>query len=383
MRIEKRNAKKAKNGFTYRVKIDYFDEYGIKQTYSKSGFATKKEARAHGVEIEHELQTKGTLKKECAKTLSDCFLEAMELEKHHLARTTVIHYTHIFENHIKKEQIAQIPIDKIKYTMLQAHFNRLGHQGKTLVNSQKCIFSRAFKHALKCGYIQENPMHDIKITYAEAKKETHVLTYEELDQVIGCFLDLRGSFRKYVYCVATYCGYYLGLRVTEIFALEKSDFDFENDLVYISKKLESRRLKKSEMYLTERMKTKGSKAVLPIPEPLKEILLQWFDYNPYDLVCCDENGDFLPEISYEVRCRKIGEKLGFSFHPHCLRHTYITNIVRSGCDIKTASKLARHSNVQTTLNVYTHTDEDTKKGAIDKVFGHSDTNFAPNSESLN
>lgn len=37
MRIERREAKKAKNGYTYRVKINYIDEYGIKQTYSKGG----------------------------------------------------------------------------------------------------------------------------------------------------------------------------------------------------------------------------------------------------------------------------------------------------------------------------------------------------------
>lgn len=80
MRIEKRAAKKAKNGVTYRVKIDYEDEYGVKQTYSKGGFATKKEARIHGEEMDYKLRN-GLYKKESNKTLAECFLEAMELEK--------------------------------------------------------------------------------------------------------------------------------------------------------------------------------------------------------------------------------------------------------------------------------------------------------------
>lgn len=383
MRIEKRKAKKAKNGFTFRVKIDYTDEYGIRQTYSKSGFATKKEARAHGIEIEHELQTNGSLKKECAKTICDCFLEAMDLEKSRLSRSTSIHYEGIFEKHVKPARIANIPIGQITYTMLQAHFNDLGSQSRPLVSAQKSIFNRAFRHALKCGYIQDNPMHDITIVYQSSEKETHVLTEDELEQVIDYLLAIHSRFRKYAYCIATYCGYYLGLRVTEIFALEKSDFDFEKDVVYISKKVESRGLRGSEKYMTENMKTESSRAVLPVPAPLKEILLQWFAYNPYDLVCCDEDGALISETTYEAQCRSIGKKMGFRFHPHCLRHTYITNIVRSGCDIKTASKLARHSNVQTTLNIYAHTNEEAKKDAINKVFGGTDTKNAPNLKSMN
>lgn len=77
------------------------------------------------------------------------------------------------------------------------------------------------------------------------------------------------------------------------------------------------------------------------------------------------------------------KKLDFDFHPHCLRHTYITNIVRSGCDIKTASKLARHSDVKTTLNIYTHSSEESKIEAINNVFGNKSPKNAPNPNILN
>ncbi|WP_305154443.1 site-specific integrase, partial [uncultured Dubosiella sp.] len=369
MRIEKRKAKKAKKGVTYRIKVDYIDEYGIKRTYSKSGFETKKEAREHGIEIEHELQEKGTLTKECSKTLNDCFLESMELEKDRLARNTVIHYMDTFKNHVKDEKIAQLPISKLNYTMIQRHFNGLSYQGKSLVTTQKNIFNRAFKHAVKSGYIHDNPMANVEVSYAKSKKETYVLTESDLERIVEYFLSINTHFNRYSYCMVMYCGYYLGLRLTEILALEKSDFDFDNDVVYISKKLETRHLKKDEMYITDEMKTSGSKAVLPIPAPLKTILLEWFAFNPYDLVCCCEDGSVISEQTFRTRCMKAKEKTGIDFHPHSLRHTYITNIVRSGCDIKTASKLARHSNVQTTLDVYAHTDESTKKDAINKVFG--------------
>lgn len=39
---------------------------------------------------------------------------------------------------------------------------------------------------------------------------------------------------------------------------------------------------------------------------------------------------------------------------HCLRHTYVTEVVRSGATVKEAQTLARHSSPQWTLQIYAH-----------------------------
>lgn len=51
-----------------------------------------------------------------------------------------------------------------------------------------------------------------------------------------------------------------------------------------------------------------------------------------------------------------------------LRHTLITNLYKSGVDVKTTQELARHSNINTTLNVYTHLEENSKKDTLNNVF---------------
>ena len=38
---------------------------------------------------------------------------------------------------------------------------------------------------------------------------------------------------------------------------------------------------------------------------------------------------------------------------HALRHTFITNMMKSGVNPKTAQALARHSTIDLTMNVYT------------------------------
>jgi integrase len=46
--------------------------------------------------------------------------------------------------------------------------------------------------------------------------------------------------------------------------------------------------------------------------------------------------------------------LDFKVSPHILRHTYITDLILSGVNIKLVQYLAGHEKVDTTLNIYTH-----------------------------
>ena len=372
MRIDKRKSKTARNGYVYRVRIDYTDEYGIRSTYTKSGFKTKKEAIDHGHEMETRFASNDFLETKKVATLSDCLLEAMELQKDSLSRNTWIHYMNVFNNHIKGTKIASCPVSKLNYNLIQRHFNTLADQSKSMVDTQKSLFSKALIHARRCGYITQNPMPLIELKFKEPEEEKEdILSYSDLERIIDYMIEPRPNkiqFNGYSYAVATYIGYYLGLRIGEILALEKEDFDLDGGFVEVHRKVESIALRKKDQFATERMKTKGSKAKLPVPKPLIEILEAWFAYDPFDLVCPDANGDYILQAVYRKHCRKAGDKIGIDFHPHLLRHTYVSMIVASGADIKTASKLARHSNIQTTLQVYTHSSDQSKKDVVDKVF---------------
>ena len=52
---------------------------------------------------------------------------------------------------------------------------------------------------------------------------------------------------------------------------------------------------------------------------------------------------------------------------HGLRHTCCSLMLKEGNDIATISKTLGHSNISTTLNIYSHMIEDNKKKAIDSV----------------
>ena len=52
---------------------------------------------------------------------------------------------------------------------------------------------------------------------------------------------------------------------------------------------------------------------------------------------------------------------------HALRHTFITNVVKSGATVKESQILARHSKAELTLGVYTHICISDERRALDKM----------------
>lgn len=56
-----------------------------------------------------------------------------------------------------------------------------------------------------------------------------------------------------------------------------------------------------------------------------------------------------------------------SFTPHCLRHTFCTIMYEAGIDVLTAKEQMGHSDVKTTLAIYTHLDSQHKKKNVSKL----------------
>lgn len=63
---------------------------------------------------------------------------------------------------------------------------------------------------------------------------------------------------------------------------------------------------------------------------------------------------------------RLKKKTKINITPHMLRHTHATNLVRSGWDSSFVQKRLGHSSVQTTINVYTHLDQQSLKNAYKK-----------------
>lgn len=368
MSIREREGKK---GITYQVYFPYKNELGISCIYRKGGFNTKREAKAHETLLKAQIAKNGYLTQECELTLNHVFRDYFETFKNRkVSKATIKLYDNIYKNHIKQE-LGYYKIVKLKYPTLQKYFNECSNLSKGLQENIKKVLSNVFKYACKCCYIENNPVSLIDLTGIEPMKKKKTVTYQELEIVIETIKNRKcvDSFKNNSIIIALYIGYYTGLRLCETLALEKNDFDFINNEIHITKQLDCVGRKTKALKTTNKLKTISSNATIPLAEPLKEILVDWFNTNPYSHVICDIDGNYIYDGILKAVLTQVTKKIGIYFHFHMLRHTFISNLANNGVDPQIAKELARHSKINTTMDIYTHVNEDNQKQAINSVFG--------------
>lgn len=369
MAIRKRVSKKVKNGYVYEVNFTYKIN-GISYRYWKGGFKTKKEAQEHENLKRMEFANDMNRVQNCNKTLKEVYDEFMEIGSTEFQYNTIyntkktLHYWYGKDATIN---LGNIPIRDIGYRTLQQFFNKRSDCGKACNEDIKTALRRIFVYAIRSEYISSNPIEYVKVTGVENKKEKHVLTYDEFRLILR-ELKNKNTFEYDAISMAVVIGFYTGLRISEVMALQKDDFDFEENTIYVHRKLNYKGKKKKDIEAVEQMKSKSSKALIPLPDSLKQELELWFEMNPYQNVICDEEGDFLDPDCTGNRIRSISNKLGIPFHFHLLRHTYTTYLVNAHVDVKVAQELLRHANFNTTMSVYAHVDDKKKQNIVNEVF---------------
>jgi site-specific recombinase XerD len=75
------------------------------------------------------------------------------------------------------------------------------------------------------------------------------------------------------------------------------------------------------------------------------------------------------DISKYFKAVRLKAGLEKKFTPHILRHTYCTNLLKNGADIRYIKDLVGHQDIQTTAKYYVGVDRRTLRSVVDK-FGH-------------
>lgn len=381
MSIRKRKGKK---GDTYQVYFPYENELGVTCTYRKGGFKTKKEAEKHETLLKAQILKDGYLKVECKLTLNEVAKEYFELvAKTKLSKNTLKNYEIVYNHHLKPV-LGLYKIKNLKYPVIQKYFNTYSNLSIGVQSNIKNVLKNIFKYACKCCYVENNPISLVELTGAKLEKKKKTITFNELETIIETFKirKCHDKFKNESMIISIYIGYYTGLRICEVLALEKNDFDLINNTISVNKQLDCTGKRTDELVTTSIMKTKSSKAIIPLAEPLKEVLLKWFERNPYNHVICDVNGRYIHCNVLKLAINKVSKLSSIDFHFHMLRHTFISNLANNGVSPQIAKELARHSNINTTMDIYTHINEEAQREAIKQVFNAESVKKVSNSISL-
>ena len=256
---------------------------------------------------------------------------------------------------------AAVPITLIDKRILRGF---IADQAKKEANKRTIVrrissLRSFFKFAFREQFIRENPMEELDSPKLE-KRIPYSLSYEEVQKLFDqpdarTYLGLRDR------CIMELF-YSSGLRVSELVALNRLDFDPQNLLV--------------------RLKGKGKKErVIPITKNAADWIVAYLTHEERHrdmdghLSEVDPEAIFLNKLGTRLTSRSVDRNfdkyltasgLAGKVTPHTIRHTIATHWLENGMDLKTIQVLLGHSSLATTT-IYTHVSTKLKKEVYDKA----------------
>ena len=354
-------------------KWSYYFSYkqdGKYKKKEKGGFRTKKEAETALREVLQQYEKQGFVQNNPTNTLQeyiDYWYDTVAVT--YLKYNTLTLYKRTIKNHIKNE-LGFIKINNINPATLQKYFSE---KQKTLSNSSvnaiKNILNNTFKLAIKQNIILTNPIKQIEVKPKKVEKRVSTLTQQELETILK-------ATKKTSYYMPIMIAIQTGARRSEILALTWDDIDFENNKITINKTLLAKDKGVLEISSTKNL---NSNRTILMTSKLKNELLTWKDHQQkekefygelYSLegnfVCTNEDGKPINPKTLSTQINILGKKLNISLKFHDLRHTHATMLLESDVNIKVIQERLGHSNISTTLNIYSHVTSQIEKESINK-----------------
>lgn len=294
-----------------------------------------------------EEQKKGDEKMKL-KELLELWLE--RYMKHTIKIRTYNRYKSICELHLIKD-LGEYELEELKPNVLQDFLLKKIDENYS-TNTIKGIVSvlkQALRLAITLEFVDKEYCSNLKMPSSE-EKEISVFTKKE-QQVIESFC-LNHKKRNYIGIVICL---YTGIRLGELLALTWDDIDFNSNLLTINKTSYSAKVDGKTQIIVDKPKTKKSNRVIPLPNQLVKLLKIIKKESNSKYVITTRNSGMVGNRSYQRTFKFILKKVNVPYRNfHSLRHTFATNAIELGMDVKTLAEILGHTNAMITLNRYSH-----------------------------
>lgn len=162
-----------------------------------------------------------------------------------------------------------------------------------------------------------------------------------------------------------------GLRVGEVCALRWENIDFETRRIHVEKTIERIYSKEGNktIVIIDTPKSMTSIRTIPINSKLYNILKQMRGKcKKTDFVLTGLSDHYVEPRNYQYNFKEILKKSKIKRYKfHTLRHTFATNCIEAGMDIKSLSEILGHADVSITLNIYVHSSDKAKRKYLEKI----------------
>lgn len=281
-------------------------------------------------------------------------------------------------NFLRKDPFGKKRIDTVRKSDAKIWLIKLQQeQGKSYsqIHNIRGILRPAFQLAFDDDLIRKNPFEFELVTVLVNDSVRREAVSKEVERKFLKFVKEDAHFS--IYYEGIYILFKTGMRISEFCGLTISDIDFKNHSINVDHQLQKRA---AVGYYIEETKTESGKRVLPMTPDVEECFKKIINNRKppkaepmidgrTGFLYFDRDGSVVYSLHWEHYFKHIVQKYNKTYivqipkiTPHVCRHTYCSNMAKSGMNPKTLQYLMGHSDISVTLNTYTHVNfEDAKK----------------------
>lgn len=291
-------------------------------------------------------------------------------------------------NVIKKESFGSKRIDKVKLSDAKEwliKMQRKDGRGYSSIHTIRGVVRPAFQMAVDDDLLRKNPFEFQLATVVVNDSVTREAITRKQERQFLDFVKNDKHFEKY------YDGIYIlfktGLRISEFVGLTIDDIEFDKDRIKVDHQLQRKR---NMEYIIEDTKTPSGIRYVPMMDGVKECFRRIIENRKKPKIepsVADANGKLycgflfldkndMPMVAlhWEKYFQHIREKYNSIYKvqmpkvtPHVCRHTFCSNMAKSGMNPKTLQYIMGHSDIGVTLNTYTHVGFEDAQAEMKKV----------------
>lgn len=314
-------------------------------------------------------------------------LTVLELTKKYTRQKTGVKHTtragyHTVLNLLAKDPFGAKRIDRVRLSDAKEWLIKLQQEDKksySAIHSIRGVLKPAFQMAVDDDILRKNPFAFTLATVLVNDAVTREAITRKEERT---FLDFVKNDKHYCrYYDGMYILFKTGMRISEFTGLTLKDIDMADRTINIDHQLQ----KTGTLVYIDTTKTYAGKRVIPMSDDVYECFARilekrnppkvepmidgysgflWFDKDGKPMVAMHWEKYFQHAVErynriYRVPLPKIT--------PHVCRHTYCSNMAKSGMNPKVLQYLMGHSDISVTLNTYTHLKLDDAREEIENL----------------
>ena len=247
------------------------------------------------------------------------------------------------------------------------------------IHTIRGVLRPAFQMAVDDDILRKNPFDFLIATVLVNDAVTREAISRKQERTFLEFVKNDSHFCRY------YDGFYIlfntGMRISEFTGLTISDVDMENRTINIDHQLQ----KTGTLVYINTTKTNAGKRVIPMQADVYECFERILARRPKlkvepmidgysGFLWFDKDGKPMVALHWEKYFQHAVDKYNSIYRvqlpritPHVCRHTYCSNMAKSGMNPKVLQYLMGHSDISVTLNTYTHLKFDDAKDEMEKM----------------